>query len=262
MQIAADSVTVAYRRGKPVLAGVSLAVESGESVALIGPSGAGKTTILRLLARTIVPDAGRVLIDGCDLARLAGRGLRTVRASIGVIHQRGDLIPTMSALSNVAVATQAALGARAALRLAVRGPDRRTERACMAALDRLEIGHLADTRIDEMSGGQRQRVAVARLVLQAPRVILADEPTASVDDRTTDVVSAVLRDLVASGAAMVLATHDLNLARSSDRIAAVSAGEIVYDGGASGLDPDLVSGVYAAHPDERQAACWVRPACP
>lgn len=195
MDFLADGVTARYPKGTAVLADLSLTVTSGETVALIGPSGSGKTTLFRLLTRTIRPVKGRVVIGGRDIGRLVGRDLRTTRASIGVIHQRGDLVPTLTALANVAIASDATSGPLAALRLATTGPRRTVADRSRDALDRLEVGHLGHVRVDDLSGGERQRVAVARLLLQRPRLVLADEPTASVDERSASLVIDALLDL-------------------------------------------------------------------
>ncbi len=268
MDILVDAVTAGYRHRGAVLSEVTLGAARGEQVALIGPSGAGKTTLFRLLTRSLRPSRGRVVVGGADLGRLAGRELRSTRASIGVIHQRGDLVPSVSALANVAVATQAGAGPLAALRLAASGPTRDVAWRCREALDRLEVGHLAEVRVDELSGGQRQRVAVARLLVQAPSVVLADEPTASVDQASGDLVMEALVGLALAGAPMVIATHELAVARRMDRVVALADGVIVHNGAPTALDSGVLARIYMSDKiiasdavETPEKAPWSRPAC-
>lgn len=245
MDLRIEAVTAGYRRRHAVLSNVSLAVGSGEQVALIGPSGAGKTTLFRLLTRSLRPDQGRVVLGGRDLGRLVGRDLRATRASIGVIHQRGDLVPTLTALTNVAMASEANAGPLAALRLATTGPNRAAAAHCREALERLEVGHLANSRVDQLSGGERQRVAVARLLLQRPNLVLADEPTASVDGRTAGLVLDALLDLARCGSTLLLATHDLDVTQRVDRVVALTDGRIGHDGVSSSLNAGVIARIYA-----------------
>lgn len=249
MNLLVDDVTFGYRHRPPVVEGMNLLVSSAEQVALIGSSGAGKTTLFRLLTRTLRPDHGRIVVGGRDIGALVGRELRSTRATIGVIHQRGDLVPSVSALVNVAMATEAA-GPLTALRLAVSRPRRSAMGRCRAALDRLDVGHLAEARVDQLSGGQRQRVAVARLLVQAPQVVLADEPTASVDQRSADLIIEALIGLASSGTTLVVATHDLAIARRIDRVVALADGLVVHDGPASRLEPALIRSVYGVDSPE------------
>lgn len=262
MDLLADDVTARYQKGTAVLADLSLNVTSGETVALIGPSGSGKTTLFRLLTRTIRPDKGRVVIGGHDIGRLVGRDLRTTRASIGVIHQRGDLVPTLTALANVAIASDAISGPLAALRLATTGPCRTLAARSRDALDRLEVGHLGHVRVNDLSGGERQRVAVARLLLQRPRLVLADEPTASVDERSASLVIDALLDLARNGTTLLLATHDLAVARRLDRVIALANGEISHDGRMSLLDAHSRRRIYANEtPARAETPTQTRPPC-
>ncbi|HSH58229.1 MAG TPA: ATP-binding cassette domain-containing protein, partial [Acidimicrobiales bacterium] len=159
MQVIVKDVTKTYRsRHDPAVAGVSISAEDGERVSVIGPSGAGKTTLFRLLTRSLVADSGSVRIAGADIAQLGQRDLRRLRQRMGVIHQRGDLVPMSSALTNVATGALGGAGSAAALNLSLRGPSAGIARRAYEALEEVEIASLAHARVDELSGGQRQRV--------------------------------------------------------------------------------------------------------
>lgn len=256
MQVVLEDVTKRYRPGQaPAVAGISLDVEAGERLSVIGPSGAGKTTLFRLLTRSLVPDSGRVRVGGAELDRLGHRDLRALRRRMGVIHQRGDLVPMSSALTNVAAGAWVAWEAEA-LRLSLRGPSGDTARRAYEALDEVGIASLAHARVDELSGGQRQRVAVARLLMQRPALIMADEPTASVDPRSAGVVLDALERLATAGATLLLATHDLSIARRQHRILALQHGRLAFAGGPRSWQPTWWSGSTppTPHPHRRRAA--------
>ncbi len=246
MDVTLREVTKRYRSGDdPAVCGVSLEVKAGERLSLIGPSGAGKTTLFRLLTRSLVPDSGVVEVDGMQLGRLAPRQLRELRRRVGVIHQRGDLVPMSSALTNVAAGALNGAGGATAITLSLRGPSSEVCRRAYEALDEVEIASSALARVDELSGGQRQRVAVARLLVQRPALILADEPTASVDPRSAGVVLAALERLAASGSTLLLATHDVEVARRHDRVVGLKQGRVVFDASPARLGPEAVKGLYA-----------------
>lgn len=252
MRIELNDVTVRYRRDAPLaLDNININIGAGEQVAIIGSSGAGKSTLFKLLTRSLVARQGRVTMNGVDTAAGSFREIRRLRQHIGTIHQRGDLIDVSSVMRNVAMGTLSDAGPRSAISLAAFGARPRVTHACASALDTLEIGHLADSRVGELSGGQRQRVAVCRLLVQRPLLILADEPTASVDARSATLVLESLEALSAThGSTLLLATHDVAVARRADRVIALAHGRVVYDGTADDLTDDLVSETYA---HERQA---------
>jgi phosphonate transport system ATP-binding protein len=255
MQVVLTDVTKRYRPGDdPAVAGVSLAADDGERVSVIGSSGAGKTTLFRLLSRSLVADSGSVRIAGADLDHLGPRGLRRLRQRIGVIHQRGDLVPMSSALTNVAAGALGGAGSGAALRLSLRGPSADIARRSYEALDEVEIASLAHARVDELSGGQRQRVAVARLLVQRPELIMADEPTASVDHRSAAIVLAALERLAAAGATLLTATHDVSIARRHHRIVALQHGRVAFSGSSDQLVAEVVETVYSADPETSPGA--------
>ena len=216
-----DGVEKVYNRGKPgevnVLRGASLALEPGEVVALVAPSGAGKSTLLHIAGLLDTPDAGRVRIAGDDMTDASDRArTRVRREKVGFIYQFHHLLPEFTALENVAL-PQMANGAGAGAARA-RGE---------MLLDRVGVGPRAGHRPAELSGGEQQRVAFCRALANAPRLLLADEPTGNLDPETSETVFATLMDLVReTGLAALIATHNLELAARMDRVLRLGNGAI------------------------------------
>ncbi|WP_418060120.1 ABC transporter ATP-binding protein [Pimelobacter simplex] len=186
---------------------MSLAVEAGDFTAVVGPSGSGKTTLLQLMGTLDRPTSGAVRVRGDDVAGLSDRALSELRArSIGFVFQQFHLSSLMSVLDNVA---------EGLLYAGVRHRERRHRAG--EVLDRLGLGHRLDHRPHMLSGGERQRVAIARAVVGEPAVVLADEPTGNLDTANGATVIEILRDLAAGGTAVVVITHDHDVAASMDR---------------------------------------------
>jgi phosphonate transport system ATP-binding protein len=212
----------------PVLQGLALSVPRGQVCALIGANGAGKSTLLRCLLRLTPPDRGLVEVLGTDPARLTPRELRRLRARVGFVFQRHNLVPRLSALSNLVHGAIAREGARA-WHQALARPAVRQE-----AMDRLaEVGlaDLALRRADQLSGGQSQRVALGRALMQRPDMLLADEPVASLDPAAGREVMALLTRLARErGITVLFTTHQMEHATScADRIIGMAGGRIVLD---------------------------------
>ena len=217
-----DAISKTYNQGKPnevkVLQGVSLAVQPGEVVALVAPSGAGKSTLLHIAGLLDTPDDGQVWIGGTNMTRLNDRARTAVRrADVGFIYQFHHLLPEFSALENI-VLPQLANGQSSSHALS----------RAQALLDQVGVGPRATHRPAALSGGEQQRVAFCRALANAPKLLLADEPTGNLDPATSDKVFTTLMDLVrGTGLAAVIATHNLDLAARMDRILRLDGGRVV-----------------------------------
>ncbi|MCM0021886.1 MAG: ATP-binding cassette domain-containing protein [Tagaea sp.] len=242
--LAATDLRKTFPGGRVVLAGASFAVGKGESVALLGANGAGKSTLLRCCLRLIEPDAGRVEVLGADMRALRGRALRSVRARIGFVFQRHNLVPRLSALSNVLHGAMAR-GAGAAAWFQALAPKRLRDEA-LACLDRVGLADSAAMRADRLSGGQSQRVAVARALMQRAELVLADEPAASLDPAAGEEVMALFADLNArEGLTFVFTTHNIEHALAyAGRAIALKDGRVALDAPRAELDPVLLREFY------------------
>jgi lipoprotein-releasing system ATP-binding protein len=210
-----------YNRGKPseviVLRGVDLTVARGEVVALVAPSGAGKSTLLHIAGLLDTADAGSVTLAGRAMTGLSDRARTEARrAEVGFIYQFHHLLPEFSALENVAIP-----------QLANGTPKAEAEARAKRLLDQVGVGARAGHRPAALSGGEQQRVAFCRALANAPKLLLADEPTGNLDPGTSDQVFGVLMDLVRStGLSALIATHNMELAARMDRVVRLTAGRI------------------------------------
>ena len=199
-----DNVTRRYDREVTALDRVSLTIRAGEWVAIMGPSGSGKTTLLNILGGLDAPDDGRVVVDGVDIARLSRADLtRYRRESVGLIFQQYHLIPYLTALENVMLAQY------------LHSMADETEAA--AALEQVGLGQRLRHLPSQLSGGEKQRVCIARALINRPKLILADEPTGSLDARNESGVLEILQGLHDRGQTIVMVTHDLTVGRRADR---------------------------------------------
>jgi phosphonate transport system ATP-binding protein len=232
--------TVTY--GRVVALGpLSLTVPAGQSVALVGPSGAGKTSLLRLLAGQLAPASGSVVIGGRDLSRLPGR--RELPRLVGLLPQQLDLIPQLSVKHNVqagALGRWGLLRAIGALLLPLEHPPAR------AAVQRIGLGDRFADRVADLSGGEQQRVALARLLVQDPALVLADEPVASLDPARAAQLLDLLRTAAREeGRTLLTSLHDPEVARRHvDRMIGLRDGRVVFDLPPQRVTTDLLAGLY------------------
>ncbi len=258
-------LTKCYRTSDKALAGVTFSVAAGEIVGLIGPSGAGKSTLIRCVNRLVAPTSGKVLLDDTDITALSRRRLRQTRRRIGMIFQDFALIERLTVMENV---LSGRLGYvpfwRSFLR---RYPQADVDKA-FQLLKRVSLSDHVDKRADALSGGQRQRVGIARALEQDPELLLVDEPTASLDPKTSRQIMRLICEICAERQlAAIINIHDVALAQMFvGRIIGLRAGKVVYDGPPSGLDQDTLVAIYgeedwtalsARHKEEAEDAAEV-----
>jgi len=212
---------------RDVLDGVSFSLARGERVALVGPSGAGKTTLFRLAYGAFAPTSGVVLVDGEEPGALSGKPLRALRSKIAVIFQSHGLVDQLSAGANVIAGTFGRRTTWDSVR-AIVAPRLDEREEARAALAHVGLADRTRDRVFELSGGQRQRVAVARAIVQRASLVLADEPAASLDpDLGREVVELLLRDARERNATLLCTLHQIELTAGFDRVIAVRDGRIV-----------------------------------
>lgn len=228
-----------------VLASASFHVAQGESVALIGANGSGKSTLLRALLRLVEPDGGECSVLGENVGALGSGPLRHLRRRVGFVFQQHNLVGRASVLSNV---VHGALGRAAWLRATSQAlAPAALRREALSCLERVGLAHVARQRADQLSGGQSQRVAVARALMQRPRLLLADEPAASLDPVAGDEVMRVFRELVAhDGLTLLFTSHNLAHARAfADRVLGLRGGRMALECAAQALDDAAAGALYA-----------------
>jgi phosphonate transport system ATP-binding protein len=232
-----------YRPGVPVLKDIDLVIPGRGVTAVIGPSGTGKSTLIRCINRLVEPTAGEILFRGQDLAKLSGLALRQARRRIGMVFQEYNLVERLTVMENLLCGRLGYVPVwRAWLRLF---PQTDINRA-FSLLDAVGLSDYATRRADALSGGQRQRVGIARAIMQDPELILADEPTSSLDPKTSVEIMGILAQLAGErDVPVVVNIHNVDLARRfATRMIGMSGGEIVYDGPPQGLQEAHLKRIY------------------
>ena len=232
-----------YARGKPVLRGITLDVGSAGVTAIIGPSGTGKSTLIRCINRLVEPTSGQIFFQDQDLVKLDRRALRLARRQIGMVFQEYNLVERLTVMENLLCGR---LGYVAPWKAWLRKYPRADIDRAFSLLDTVGLAGFANQRADSLSGGQRQRVGIARALMQEPKLLLADEPTSSLDPKTSVEIMELISEMSrANGIPVMINMHDVELAkRFADRIVGMSGGRVVYDGGPQGLGEEMLKTIY------------------
>ena len=238
-----ENLVKQYRTGDLALKNVNLDVPKGQVMALIGPSGAGKSTLIRCVNRLVEPTSGKIYLGDTDLTSLGSSSLRHARSRMGMIFQEYALVERLSVMENV---LSGRLGYVSFLRSFFRKFPQSDIDEAYRLLERVGLDHMANKRADELSGGQRQRVGICRALIQDPDLLLVDEPTASLDPKTSRQIMRLVCELCAErDLAAIINIHDVLLAQMfSRRIVGLQLGEIVYDGAPDGLTSDVLTQIY------------------
>ncbi|MGA0246977.1 MAG: phosphonate ABC transporter ATP-binding protein, partial [Schleiferiaceae bacterium] len=225
------------------LKGVSLEIPKGQVLALIGPSGAGKSTLIRCINRLVQPTSGSVVLKELELTKLSSSALRRARRRMGMIFQEYALVERLTVMENV---LSGRLGYVGFWRSYFRKFPSADIQEAYRLLDRVGLKHMADKRADELSGGQRQRVGICRALIQNPDLLLVDEPTASLDPKTSRQIMRLIQELCSErGLTAIINIHDVFLAQMfSQRVVGLELGSVVYDGKPEGLTPEVLTRIY------------------
>ncbi|MEP1209305.1 MAG: phosphonate ABC transporter ATP-binding protein [Rhizobiaceae bacterium] len=238
-----EGLTKRYKTGDEALKGVDLEIPDGQVIALIGPSGAGKSTLIRCVNRLVEPTGGKAYLGDLELTSLSSSKLRKARSRMGMIFQEYALVERLTVMENV---LSGRLGYVGFWKSFFRRFPAADVQEAYRLLDRVGLMHMADKRADELSGGQRQRVGICRALIQNPDLLLIDEPTASLDPKTSRQIMRLINELCEErGLAAIINIHDVLLAQMfSQRVVGLKLGEIVYDGKPDGLTPDVLTEIY------------------
>lgn len=232
-----------YRRGVPVLREVSIAFLNRGITAVIGPSGTGKSTLIRCINRLVEPTSGEILFHGRDITKLPRRALRETRRKIGMVFQEYNLVERLTVMENV---LSGRLGYVSPFKAWLRKYPPADIDAAFDLLDTVGLTAHANQRADALSGGQRQRVGIARAVMQQPELLLADEPTSSLDPKTSVEIMELLTEIAQSRRIpVILNIHNVPLAkRYAAHIIGMAGGQVVYDGKPEGLTDEHLKRIY------------------
>ena len=248
MVLELKGVSKTYPGGVQALSNVSFGVPAGQFLVILGPSGAGKSTLMRCVNRLVDPSAGQIIFEGREITG-KGRDLRAIRRQFGMVFQQFNLVKRLSVLTNVLTGR---LGYRSVWRSLAYSFPEDDKRIAVECLARVNMEHKAFQRADTLSGGEQQRVAIARALAQQPKLILADEPVASLDPKIARQVLTYLRQVAKQlGITVLCNLHQVDYAREfAERIVGMSRGAVVFDGPADELTEQVIRKIYY----EQQAA--------
>lgn len=243
--IRVSGLTKIYPPDAAALSRVSFRVEPGEFVVIMGRSGAGKSTLLRCLNRLVEPTEGRVWLDGREISGASGKDLLKIRSQIGIIFQSFNLIKRLTVLENVLVGRLGYASLLPSLFGCFSKPDQAIAEECLEVVG---LKALAGRRADTLSGGEQQRVGIARALAQRPRVILADEPTASLDPELSRVIMDILKRVNEEhGITTIVSQHNVETALAyGRRVLALRRGELVFDGSVGEVTPSRLDEIYSS----------------
>ena len=238
-----EKLTKQYKTGDQALKGVDLEIPKSQVIALIGPSGAGKSTLIRCINRLVEPTSGKVYLNDLELTSLSSRNLRKNRRRMGMIFQEYALVERLTVMENV---LSGRLGYVGFWRSYFRKFPQDDIKEAYRLLDRVGLMDMVDKRADELSGGQRQRVGICRALIQNPDLLLIDEPTASLDPKTSRQIMRLINELCEERElAAIINIHDVQLAQMfSQRVVGLELGSVVYDGPPHGLTSDVLTQIY------------------
>ncbi|PHS79405.1 MAG: phosphonate ABC transporter ATP-binding protein [Rhodospirillaceae bacterium] len=237
------SLSKVYATGTAALTDVTLTIDKPQVVAIIGPSGAGKSTLIRCINRLVEPTSGSVILNGENLTTMKSGALRKARRKIGMIFQEYNLVERLTVMENILSGRLGYVSFMQAFLRNFPGPD---VAAAFKLLDRVGLEGYQDTRADSLSGGQRQRVGIARALIQNPKLLLVDEPTASLDPKTARQVMRILVELAdEEQTPTLLNIHDVPLAKAfASRVIGMQDGRIVFDGAPDELTEEVLTSIY------------------
>ena len=244
-----ENLNKEYSKGKSVLKDVNFEIKQGELLSIIGPSGAGKSTLLRSINRMIEPTSGKITFDNKNITNVKGRELRNMRTNIGMIFQHYNLVDRLSVFENVMHGT---LGYKNSLQGIFSLYTESEKEEAIDIITELGIEEHIYKRCDELSGGQKQRVGIARALVQKPKIILCDEPIASLDPSSSRVIMEHLRKICSEkGITVIVNLHQVDVAKNySDRIIGLNSGEIVFNGHPTEINKEVIQDVYGTDFDD------------